>query len=196
MEALPLQRQPAFRLGGRLGTIIVVGILAAAIAAVAWYVDQPTAGGYTRVTTTGGGTPPQAGAVPPDFQATTIDGKSVRLSDLRGQPVWLTFGASWCADCRAEAPDLETAYQQSKAAGLVIVGVFVQEDDQAVRDYAGRVGMTFPMISDPSWTIADAYHILGLPTHFFIGRDGVIREVRLGRLPPEEMQRLVATLMP
>ncbi|MDQ1323895.1 MAG: cytochrome c biosis protein CcmG, thiol:disulfide interchange protein DsbE, partial [Chloroflexota bacterium] len=41
--------------------------------------------------------------------------------------MWLTFGASWCPDCRVEAPDIEAAYQANKDKGLAVVGVFISE---------------------------------------------------------------------
>ena len=194
MNALRVGPQPISRLRGRLGTIALMVVLAASIAAIAWYVDQPATGAGTG-TDAAYAAPPKAGDLAPDIQATTVDGTQIRLSDYRGKPVWLTFGASWCADCRAEAPDLEATYEQFKARGLVVLGIFKWEDAQAVRDYAGRVGFTFIMVADPRGAISDSYHNLGLPTHFFIAPDGVIREVRLGGLSPAEMARLVATVM-
>ncbi len=197
MSASSIVAEPTRRgLRGRLSTIAVIVVTAVVIGIVAFVIDQPTASGVTKVNLTDtSATPPQAGQVPPDFQATTVDGKSVSLSQLKGQPVWLTFGASWCGDCRAEAPDLESTYAKFKDKGLVVVQVSIQEDAAAVQEYAKRVGFTFTMVPDPSTAIADRYHILGIPTHYFIGRDGVIREVRLGGLKPAEMERLVNEIL-
>jgi len=195
MNATYVAPQPVSRLRGRLGTIILMAVLALSIGAIAWYVDQPAANASPGTDADYAAGAPQAGAVAPEIQATAVDGTQVRLSDFRGKPVWLTFGASWCADCRSEAPDLEATYEQFKAQGLVVLGIFKWEDAQAVRDYAARVGFTFTMVADPRGAISDSYHNLGLPTHFFIAPDGVIREVRLGGLSPAEMARLVATVM-
>ncbi len=170
---------------------------AVVIAIVAFVIDQPaSASGITKVNLTDtSAAPPQAGKVPPDFTATTTDGKTVSLSQFKGQPVWLTFGASWCGDCRAEAPDLEATYTKLKDKGLVVLAVSIQEDSAAVQEYAKRVGFTFTMVADPQTRIADEYHILGIPTHYFIGRDGAIREVRLGGLKPAEMERLASEIL-
>jgi cytochrome c biogenesis protein CcmG, thiol:disulfide interchange protein DsbE len=198
MNATSAAAKPAGRaLGGRLTTVAVIIVTAVVIGLVAYVIDQPaSASGVTKVTLNDtSATPPQAGQVPPDFQGTTIDGKTVSLSQLKGQPVWLTFGASWCGDCRAEAPDLEATYAKFKGQGLVVLQVSIQEDAAAVQEYAKRVGFTFTMVPDPDTRIADAYHILGIPTHYFIGRDGVIREVRLGGLKPAEMERLVGEIV-
>ena len=124
-----------------------------------------------------------------------MDGEAFKLADLAGQPIWLTFGASWCADCRAEAPDLQATYERYAPAGLAVVSIWLEESDQEVRDYASRVGLTFTKIADPSTALASRYRTYGLPTHFFIAPDGTIREVRLGGLPPEEMDRLARSIL-
>ncbi len=179
----------------RLRTLIVVVVTAIAISVGAWFVNRPSSGVTAINIELGPGSRPAVGTTPPDFQAKTVDGKAFQLSDYLGKPVWLTFGASWCADCRAEAVDLEATYGAFRDQGLVVVGVFIQEDDAAVKEYAGRMGFTFTMTSDPDTRLAAAYHILGIPTHFFIGRDGQIREVRIGGLKRAEMERLVRELL-
>jgi cytochrome c biogenesis protein CcmG, thiol:disulfide interchange protein DsbE len=182
-------------LSPRLRTLIVVVVTALAIAAGAWFVNRPSSGVTAINIDVGPGGAPAVGTTPPDFQAKTVDGKALQLSAFAGQPVWLTFGASWCADCRAEAVDLEATYSMFREQGLVVVGVFIQEDDAAVKEYAARMGFTFTMTADPDTRLAAAYHILGIPTHYFIGRDGRIREIRIGGLKRDEMARLVRELM-
>jgi thiol-disulfide isomerase/thioredoxin len=53
----------------------------------------------------------RTGEIAPDFELPTLTGKTVRLSDFRGQPVLLTIGASWCIDCRNEAPMLQAVHE-------------------------------------------------------------------------------------
>jgi cytochrome c biogenesis protein CcmG/thiol:disulfide interchange protein DsbE len=185
----------SFRLGGRLATIAIVVVTAAVIAGVAWFIDQP--GGTTSVELTGdvANAAPAVGQPPPDFKATLVDGTPVSLSQYAGQPVWLTFGATWCGDCRAEAPDLEATYQKYKDAGLVVLAVNIDEGATAVKDYAARVGLTFPAVADSDTAIASRYRIMGIPTHYFIGRDGTIQQIRLGGLQPQDMEQLVAGIM-
>ena len=192
---VPLSR-PAAAGAGRLRTILVLAVAAVLIGAVAWVVDRPTDDGVTLLTGVApAGAPPRIGDVPPDFQAVGVDGTAISIAALKGQPTWLTFGASWCPDCRAEATDLQATYAKYKGQGLAVVGVFIQEDQAAVLDYAKHVGFTFPMVADPSGKIADLYRTYGIPLHFFIGRDGVIRDVRIGRLSPGDMEQLVQQLV-
>lgn len=198
MSAAGFTPRSSGRPAGRLQTI-GTGAIAAVVLGVLVYAasGQGPADGVTRVDLGDGAAAaaPTVGAVPPDFTAVTWDGQTVSLSDYAGQPVWLTFGASWCADCRTEAPDLEAAYLANKDQGLVILGVFIQETKEDVSGYAQRAGLTFPIAVDERAAIASRYRTMGIPTHFFIGPDGKIREIRIGALPRDEMDRVVASLM-
>src|SRR5450756_501266 len=188
--------RPAGLAAGRLRTLLVLAVAAILVGVVAWVVDKPSDDGVTLLP--GGaaaGSPPRAGNVPPDFQATAVDGTAVSMAALKGKPTWLTFGASWCPDCRAEATDLQATYAKYKPQGLAVLGVFIQEDQAAVQDYAKRVGFTFPLLADPQGKIADMYRTYGIPIHFFVGRDGIIREVRIGRLTAGDMEQLVQQLV-
>ena len=197
MDAMQVPVSRPVGLGaGRLRTLLVLAVAAVLVGVVAWVVDRPADDGVTLLPGAApAGAPPRIGDVPPDFQATAVDGAVVSIAALKGQPTWLTFGASWCADCRAEATDLQATYAKYKAQGLAVLGVFIKEDQAAVSDYARRVGFTFPMVADPSGKIADLYRTYGIPLHFFIGRDGVIRDVRIGRLSPGDMEQLVQQLV-
>ncbi len=192
---VPVSR-PAAAGASRLRTIIVLAVAAVLIGTVAWVVDRPTDDGVTLLPGAAPvGAPPRIGDLPPDFEAKTVDGTAISMAALNGKPTWLTFGASWCPDCRAESTDLQATYAKYQGQGLALLGVFIDEDQAAVQDYAKRVGFTFPMVADPSGKIADLYRTYGIPIHFFIGRDGVIRDVRIGRLSPGDMEQLVQQLV-
>jgi peroxiredoxin len=183
---------------GRLQTIVVIAVTAVVIGAVAWVVSNPAASdGVTSVSLTGdvAGDAPAVGDVAPGFTAKTWDGKTVSLADYAGKPVWLTFGASWCPDCRSEAPDVEAAYEKYKDQGLVVLAVFISETADDVGGYAQRAGLTFPIAVDQNTVIASNYRTLGIPTHYFIGADGRIRETRIGALPKADMDSLVASIV-
>jgi cytochrome c biogenesis protein CcmG/thiol:disulfide interchange protein DsbE len=176
----------------RIATLAIMGVTAAIIAVVAFMVNQPTstADGVTSVTLSGAATgdPPTVGQPAPDFAATTVDGKAVRLSDFKGKPVWLTFGASWCQPCRAENPDIKATYEKYKDSGLVVLAIFISEDSAAVTDYADRIGLTYLKVADPNTKIASQYRILGIPSHYFIDSAGVLRQMKIGSLDTTAME--------
>lgn len=194
MEASTLEATGPLTAGARrsrITTLAVMGVTGAIILTVAVLANQSgaTADGATSVILTGEatGAAPAVGSLAPDFQAATIDGRTVRLSDLRGRPVWLTFGASWCQPCRSENADIQAAYERWKDEGVVVLAVFISEDATAVTDYAGRVGLTYLQVADPDTRIASAYRILGIPSHYFIDRTGVLRQLKIGTLDPAVM---------
>ncbi len=182
---------------GRLSTLIVLAVTAVIIVAVAFLANQSSSattsdtGGLTPVSLPGNatGAAPVVGQPAPDFTATAADGKSFRLSDLKGHPVWLTFGASWCQPCRAENPDIEATYEKVKGSGVQVVQVYMAESASAVNDYANRVGITYTKIPDPDQRLADGYRILGIPTHYFIDSSGVLRQMKIGSLDPAGMEQ-------
>ena len=96
--------------------------IAVAILALAWFVAGRQ--GLSDVGKGGINTSllPKVGEEAPDFVAISPEGEVVHLSDFRGQPVWLNFWGSWCPPCRAEMPDIQTAYEELQAAGTDIAG--------------------------------------------------------------------------
>lgn len=198
MNAAHAAGRPNGRLAGRLQTIVVIAGAAVVIGVLAYSaLGIGQTDGVTSVTlpADAAASAPQVGAVPPNFTGTTYDGKTVSLADYAGRPVWLTFGASWCPDCRTEAADVEATYKANQAAGLQVLAVFINEPAADVAAYAGRAGLTFPIAVDPNADVAAAYRTMGIPTHVFIGPDGKIREIRIGALSKDDMARAVAAIM-
>jgi cytochrome c biogenesis protein CcmG, thiol:disulfide interchange protein DsbE len=140
---------------------------------------------------------PRVGEVAPDFETEDVFGNPVRLSQFRGQPVWLMFWGSWCPPCRAEFPDIQAAYAQLEPSGLRMLGVSLRESPVDAAAYAAANGATFLVLSDPDERdTGSAYPIFNFPTHIFIDRDGAIRSIVLEDLGTEqavaEANRLLA----
>lgn len=179
-------------------TLVAVGVTAAAILAASYLTNRPASGGggFASIVLSGGasGPAPQLGRPAPDFTATTMEGAQVKLSDLRGHPVWLTFGAPWCQPCRAENPDIEAAYLSHRAQGLRVLAIFVQDSRSDIEQYAQRIGLTYTKVDDSSGRIASSYRIAGIPSHFFIDRAGILREIRISSLDPSTMNEALAQI--
>jgi thiol-disulfide isomerase/thioredoxin len=125
--------------------------------------------------------PPTVGAEAPDFTLTGLDGKSYRLSALKGTPVVINFWATWCAPCKDELPLIER-YSKQYAGKLVVLGVNSEEESGIVRPFILEMEITYPILLDHSGAISDRYFARDLPYTFFIDRDGIIRGQKLGLL--------------
>ncbi|MFL5754828.1 MAG: TlpA disulfide reductase family protein [Chloroflexota bacterium] len=131
------------------------------------------------------------------FQLSDLDGRPVRLADLRGKLVWLNFWASWCPPCQAETPVLRAMDEAYRDRGLAIVGISVQEttvDD--VRAYAQRYGLGYDVAFDVSADVFHRYKVYALPTQFFVGPDGLIREVVNGPLDAAAARLRIESWLP
>ena len=126
---------------------------------------------------------------------TDLDGRPLTLAALRGRPVWINFWATWCPPCQRETPNLRDAYEAHEADGVVLVGIDVQEDAGTVRDYATRYGLTYPIGLDVTGAAFRTYLIFGLPSHYFIDRDGIIRGRYFGPLSREQIEQQLAVIL-
>lgn len=133
--------------------------------------------------------PPVTGQPAPDFEMAYPDGRRVRLSDLRGQPVLINFWATWCGPCRVEMPELVKAYEAHREHGLVILAVNVRESAQQVQPFVDEFGMGFPVALDLNGEISRQYQIRNLPSSIFISRDGLIAVRWVGVLTPEQLRK-------
>jgi len=120
----------------------------------------------------------EIGAPAPVFDVPGYDGKPLRLAAFKGHPVVLNFWASWCAPCRAEAPTLESTYERYRGRGVVFIGVDLQADTwDASRIFLKGFKITYPVGRDESGKVGRTYRVVGIPTTYFIGRDGTIRSL-------------------
>jgi peroxiredoxin len=130
---------------------------------------------------------PKVGTDAPDFATEDLLGRTVRLSDFRGQPVWLMFWGSWCPPCRAEFPDIQRAYEQIEPEGIRLVGVSLRESPLDAALFAAQNKTTFLILTDPDeQDTRAAFPINNFPTHIFIDADGVIRAVILQDMSEEQ----------
>jgi thiol-disulfide isomerase/thioredoxin len=94
------------------------------------------------------------------------------LADFRGRVLLLNFWASWCSTCLTEMPALEQLQRAYARAGLAVLGVNLQEDEEIVESYRTKLKLSFPLALDPDGAITRAYGVIGVPSTYLIGRDG------------------------
>jgi peroxiredoxin len=125
----------------------------------------------------------------PDFQLETLTGETLTLSQFRGQPVLLSIGATWCPDCRLEAPLLQQLHERQ--TGLVILAIDSKEDAQTVQEYADEFGLTFPIALDLDGTVNDAYRVWAIPTNLLIDENGIVRARVIERVSEDNLAAML-----
>ena len=143
-----------------------------------------------RLKPAGSGPAPRVGSEAPDFSLKALDGAEIKLSSLRGRPVMLNFWATWCPPCRAEIPTIVDVYRNAQSGTqFEILGIATQSNRETIQAFADEFAMTFPLLPDVESRLTSLYHVLPIPTSFFIDRDGIIRDVRVGVVDKETMER-------
>lgn len=138
----------------------------------------------------------ESGSRAPDFvgadgtRLTDLDGMPVTLEELRGRPVWVFFWATWCPPCQQETPDIQRMWE-SRGADLVILGIDVQEPGEVVDEYRRTYGLTYRIGLDTTASVMATWNVFGLPTHYFVDREGIIRERQFGPLTLEQMDERI-----
>src|SRR5712691_1384371 len=118
------------------------------------------------------------GHLAPDFDAPSLAGPRIRLSDYRGKAVLLNFWGTTCVSCLAEIPDLERLSKDLGPQGLVIIGVNVGDSSDRARSFFERdLGATYPSALDVKQVIARTYRAPGLPASVFIDGQGRIQKI-------------------
>jgi thiol-disulfide isomerase/thioredoxin len=117
----------------------------------------------------------------PDFTLESLDGKSVRLSDLRGKAVLLNFWATWCGPCKIETPWLVELQKQYGSQGLQVIGVAMDDSGKdEIAKFAKDMGVNYPVLIGKEAVGDDYGGVPALPESFFIGRDGKIVDKIIG----------------
>jgi len=135
---------------------------------------------------------PEKERAAPDFLLETLDGGTLRLSDLQGKAVLVNFWATWCQPCRSELPHLVAAYDRYRQEGLEIVAVNLQEDKDTIAGFVEEFGIQFPVVIDRSGDVSDKYRVIGVPTSFFIDRSGVVRSIYTGPFVGQQSRQGIA----
>lgn len=125
-----------------------------------------------------------------------LNGNPIRLADFRGRPVWINFWATWCPPCQEETPVLREMHEEYVDDGLALIAISVQETTiEDVRAYVDRYGLRYTVGFDATSAIFRTYQAFGLPTHLFVDREGVIREVILGPVTRDEAAAVITRLL-
>ena len=129
-----------------------------------------------------------------DFNLKDLDGNEVSLSSLKGKKVFLNFWATWCPPCKAEMPEIEKLYQETKDSDLVIITVDIGESLDTVKPFVESNKYNFKVLLDPDQSVATKYNISSIPTSYFIDADGNIISKHIGGMNIDQMKAYIKTL--
>jgi len=147
-------------------------------------VDTPPVAGQQKVGV-------RAGELAPNFEVSLVDGSRVRLSDLRGQPVLISFFALWCGSCLSEMPLIQEVQEERGIDRLTVLAINTGETRSRALEFIDFIQAPFTWGLDFDLTVADAYGVRGLPYTVYVDAQGVVRAVYAGAAERERLDAYV-----
>ena len=143
-----------------------------------------------------GDAPFNVGQAAPPLVVPQVGGGTIDLANLKGQPVWVNFMGTYCPPCVDEFPLMNGFAARYADQGLVILAIDVKEEEGVVAAFAESLGATFPLGLDLDGSAQTTWEAAALPVHFWIDKDGIIRDGALGGIGPDIMARGLQTILP
>jgi thiol-disulfide isomerase/thioredoxin len=132
----------------------------------------------------------------PALSVPQVGGGTIDLANLRGKPVWVNFMGTYCPPCVDEFPLMNGFAVRYADDGLVVLAIDVKEEEGTVAAFAESLSATFPIGLDADGSAQARWEALALPVHFWIDKDGIIRDGALGGIGPDIMARGLSAIMP
>ncbi|UCH45527.1 MAG: TlpA family protein disulfide reductase [Nitrospiraceae bacterium] len=149
--------------------LVLIIILALAVAALIFIPDERT---YERIA--------EVGEPAPAFALPDADGKIWKLSDLKGQVVFINFWATWCTTCKSEMPTKEALYKKMQGKPFQMLGMLFRDDPANLPSYKREQPVSPPTLISFKNESAKMFGITGVPETFIIDKEGIIREKLVG----------------
>lgn len=138
---------------------------------------------------------PEAKEPAPNFTLTLVDGKNFQFSEHKGKPVLINFFASWCLPCREEMPVLVKIAHEYGPKGVVLLGIAVDDTEEKMKDFIARYGVNFPVGLDKTAEIQKSFGLYGIPTTYFINKQGIINYFHSGVVTEELLRHELDKLL-
>ncbi|MCZ2259495.1 thiol-disulfide oxidoreductase ResA [Sporosarcina sp. G11-34] len=136
------------------------------------------------------------GDMAPDFELVDLEGNKQRLSDYRGEGVFLNFWGTWCPPCKKEMPYIEKLHNEFADKGVKVLSINIKESDLKVKTFRDQYGLTFPITIDKDESVKEAYKFIPLPTTYIINKDGKIEQIISREMTEDEIRSYMESIQP
>ncbi|MER5434944.1 TlpA disulfide reductase family protein [Streptomyces sp. NPDC002588] len=140
-------------------------------------------------------------AAAPDLSGKTIDGGRLDVADYKGKVVVINVWGSWCAPCRAEAPNFQKVYDDLKADGVQFVGINTRDTktSNAVA-FDKQFGITYPSLYDPTGKLMLRFkkgtlNPQAIPSTLVVDREGKIAARSLAALSEDKLRKMITPVL-
>lgn len=131
----------------------------------------------------------------PVLSGQTLSGDTYALADDRGDIVVMNVWASWCAPCRAEAPELEEVWTDVQGDGVQFIGLNTRDSALAAQRFVETMGLTFPSVQDTDGRLqllfSDSLPPQSIPSTLVIDRDGRVAARMLGKVSAATLRGVI-----
>lgn len=131
----------------------------------------------------------------PDFNIALFDGGNFQLSEHKGKAVVINFFASWCVSCGKETPIIEKIAHTYTPQGVVFLAIAVDDTEKKAKAFMQKIGLTIPAGLDRTGQVKEAYGLYGMPTTFFIDKNGKISYFHAGVVTEELLKHEIDKLL-
>ncbi len=132
----------------------------------------------------------------PNFALQDLDGKQHKLSDYRGQGVFLNFWGTWCEPCKKEMPAMDRQFNAYKDQGVHVLAVNIAQSNFEVQSFSDQFKLSFPIVIDKTKDVMTAYNIRPLPTTVLVNPEGKIERIITGEMTEEDIKGYMESIKP
>ena len=122
----------------------------------------------------------EAGDTAPKFAIKTENGQQISRSEFPGKLLMVNFWATWCPPCVEEMPSLNQFAQTMAPQGVTVLGISVDRNEKAYREFLARNQLQFQVARDPEENISSSYGTFKWPETYVINREGKVVQKFIG----------------